>query len=241
MVLRAWELRDIAPFTSLPRNQRAAVAASAQVRTYRHEERVLHAGDGCTDVTILLDGLVRLFRTNLDGAETTTAIISPGSIVAMAMLRGSALHDAHADAIGRIRTIDIPADTFLDLMRRYPRFAEAVARGLITRTDDTFMDITTGAHGELWSRILHTLRKLARPPHPTGDDGAMLRLAYRPSHTEIARLVGAHRSSVTRALRLLDERGLVQLEHGHVTGVRSEPCGAESAFGDGHSQAFSGE
>lgn len=232
MVLRTRELGDTVPFTTLPRDQQTAVLRLAQVRTYRHGERVLHGDDGCTAVTILLDGFVHLFRTSLNGAEVTTAIIAPGSIVAMAMLRGSALHDAHADAIGRVRTIEIPASTFLDLMRRNPRFAEAVAWGLVARTDDTFMDATKDAHGELWLRILCALHKLARPTHPTGDDGAMLRLAYRLSHAEIARLVGAHRSSVTRALRLLAERGCVRLEHGHVTGVQSESCGADSRLRD---------
>lgn len=220
----------MAPFTTLPRDQQTAVLSSVRVRNFRHGERVLHASDACTTVTILLDGFVHLFRTNPDGAEVTTAIIAPGSIVAMAMLRGSALHDAHADAIGRVRTIEIPVDTFLDVMRRYPRFAEAVTQELIIRTDETFMAITTDAHGELSSRILLTLRRLVRSPRAAGDDGAVRPLAYRLSHAEIARLVGAHRSSVTRALRLLNDRGLVRLEHGHVTGVRPEAFGGASAL-----------
>ena len=211
----------MAPFTSLPRDQQTAVLRSAQVRTYRHGERVLHAGDGCTAVSILLDGFVRLFRTNPDGAEVTTAIVPPGSIVAMAMLRGDAQHDAHAEAIGHVRTVELPAATFLALMHRYPSFAEAVTRECIRRTDDTYAEITTGVHGELSSRILHTLRKLARPPHAGATDGDVLRLAHRLSHADIARMVGAHRSSVTRTLRLMHERGLVRLERGRITGVRS--------------------
>ena len=223
----------MAPFTTLPRDQQTAVLRSAQVRTYRHGERVLHAGDACTAVTILLDGFVHLFRTTLDGAEVTTAIIAPGSIVATALLRESAMHDAHADAIGRVRTIEIPTASFHAVMCRYPRFAEAVTQELIIRTNETFMAITTDAHGELSSRILHTLRRLVRSPRAAGDDGAVRPLAYRLSHAEIARLVGAHRSSVTRVLRLLDDRGLVRLEHGHVTGVRPEAFGGASALRNG--------
>lgn len=220
MSLRAWELRDIAPFTTLPRSQRVVVAASVELYTYRHGEQVFHAGEHCTDATILLDGFVRLFRTNLDGAEVTTAIVSPGSMVTTAMLRGRAVYDAHAEAIGRIRTLQIPTPTFLDLMCRYPAFAEEVVSSLIVRTHERYMDITAESYGELWSRILSTLRRLARSTRTGGHEGAVLPLAYRLSHAEIARLVGANRSSVTRALRLLDERGLIRLEHGHVTGVR---------------------
>lgn len=220
MSLRAWELRVIAPFTTLPRSQRVVVAGSVELYTYRHGEQVFHAGEYCTDVTILLDGFVRLFRTGLDGAEVTTAIVSPGSMVTMAMLRGCAIHDAHAEAIGCIRTLQIPTTTFLALMRRYPMFAEEVALRLIARTDDMYLDMSAEVYGELWSRILSTLRRLARPTRTERHEGAVLPLAYRLSHAEIARLVGTNRSSVTRALRLLDERGLIRLERGHVTGVR---------------------
>lgn len=213
-------MRDIVLFTTLPRYQRVVVAGSVELRTYRHGEQLFHAGECCTDISILLDGFVRLFRTTLDGAEVTTAIVSPESMITMAMLRGDATHNAHAEAIGRIRTIQIPTTTFLDLMSRYPTFSEEIALRLIARTSDLYMDITADVHGQLWSRVLHTLRSLVRSTRAASDDGAVHLLAYRLSHAEIARLVGTNRSSVTRALRLLDERGLVRLERGHVTGVR---------------------
>lgn len=220
MALRAWELRDIVPFTSLPRYPRVVVAGSAELCTYRHGEPVFQEGKRCTDATILLDGFVRLYRTHLDGAQVTIGIVSAGSMVTMAMLREGATHDAHAEAIGHIRTLQLPTATFLDLMRRYPTFAEEVTSSLIARTDERYMDITAEVYGELWSRILSTLRRLTRSIRAEGDEAAVLPLAYRLSHAEIAQLVGANRSSVTRTLRLLDERGLIRLEHGHVTGVR---------------------
>ncbi len=213
-------LQDIPLFTTLPRHERAAVAAAVQVRTYRHGERLVRAGEPCPDVVILLDGVVRLFRMNPDGTEVTTAIVSRGGIVAMATLWGSAIDDGDASAIGPVRTIAVPVPVFLDVMRRHPTVAEVVARSLIARTDDTFLDMATDVHGELDARILHVLRMLARPPGAADDGGVIRRVPYRLSHAEIARIVGATRSSVTRTLHLLDERGLVRLERGHVTGVR---------------------
>ena len=202
-------------------SERAAVAASLQVGTYCHGERLFQASEHCANVTIVIDGLVRLFRITRDGSETTTAIVVPEGIVATTVLGGCADDDTHAAAIGRVRTIMMPTASFHDLMSRYPACAGEIARALIARTDDTYVNIMADAQSELCDRILHSLRTLARSSRPAGNDEAMLRLTYRLSHAEIARLVGAHRSSVTRALRLLDERGLVRLEHGHVTGVRS--------------------
>lgn len=218
--LRAWEIRDIAPFRSLPRDQRAAVAGSAEVRTYCHAEQLFHAGERCTEVTILLDGFVRLFRTNLDETQVTTAIVSPQSLLTMAILRDCATHDAHAEAIGHVRTVEIPGGTFLDLMSRYVAFSEEVASRLIARTDDMYMDMAADVHEQLSGRILYTLRRLARSTRGGSGEGTVVPLAYRLSHREIARLVGTNRSSVTRMLRVLEEQELVRLERGHVSGVR---------------------
>lgn len=220
MPLSATEIRYIAPFAALPRRERAAVASAARLRDYRHGERLFQAGESCADVVIMLDGCVRLFRTNPDGPEVTISLASHGSIMSVAALRGDTKHDAFAEAIGTARTVDISVATFLALMSRFPNVFNEIALGLITRTDDAYIDTITDVQGRLRSRVLHTLRRLTKTTRAEGDEETVHPLVHRLSHAEIARIVGADRSSVTRALGLLSEEGLIRRERGHVTGVR---------------------
>lgn len=216
----AMEIRYIAPFTTLPPAERAAITTAAHLRNYWHGERLFQATEACTGVIVLLDGFVRHFRSDSDGMEVTTSIVSRGGILTTAALRGRTEHDISGEAIGRVRTIEIPAPIFLSLMSRFPKMFEEIAWELITQTQDVYMDTLTDAHEQLWSRILHMLRRLTQTTFAAGDDAAVHPVTHRLSHAEIARLVGADRSSVTRALRLLDERSLIRRKRGHVTAVR---------------------
>ncbi len=220
MPLSAMEIRYIAPFAALPREERTALSAAARLCVYRHGERLFQAGDTCADVVIMLDGYVRLFRANPGGPEVTMSLASHGSIVSVAALRGDTTHDAFAEAIGFVRTVEISAATLLALMSRSPNVFNEIAWGLIARTDGAYRDAITDVREQLRLRVLHTLRKLTRLTRPEGEDETVQPLAHRLSHAEIARIVGADRATVTRVLRLLSEEGLIRRERGHVTGVR---------------------
>ena len=218
MESRRMSIRDVAPFTTLPRNERIAIEISSRFRDYRHGDGVDHTGDARDEIVVVLHGLVWLFRSPPGGGEVTVAIVPPGHIVNMDALQGHARHDIAAESIGVTRTMHIAAVSFFALSSRFPTFFAEVTSGLLARRDAAYMD-TVATTAALSPRILHVLRQLTHPVR-TADDPAMRPLAHRLSHAEIARLVGAHRSSVTRALAHLDEQGLVRRDRGHVTSVR---------------------
>ncbi len=217
--MRTIELRRVAPFATMAPAELVAIAAVARLYNYRHGARLFRAGDAVTSVTIVLDGFVRLSRATPHGEEVTTAIVRPGGLAAVAALRGRATHDDAAEAIGRVRTVELPALTLLGLACRSPRLFAELAQCLVARVDDAYLGAATDSEGQLPSRVLHTLRHLARPIPAASAADAMCPLAVRLSHAEVARLVGADRSTVTRLLRSLAERGLVRRERGHVIGV----------------------
>ena len=217
MALRGRSIRDIAPFATLPRSERIAIAASSRFHDYRHGDEVVHAGDVCDEVVVVLHGFVRLFRPFPDGGEATVAIVPPGHVVHMDILQGGVRHDTAAESIGVTRTMSIDTASLFALARRCPAFLDEIVRGLLSRRDAAYMD-TTATKDPLSSHILHALRQLTRAVR-SEDESALCPLAHRLTHAEIGRLVGAHRSSVTRALAVLDGQGLVRRERGHVTAV----------------------
>lgn len=220
MTLRASELRFIPPFSALSPTDRATAASAARVHAYRHGERLFQAGDACANVVILLEGRVRLFRPVPHGREVTLSLVASGGMFAMASVRGGTHHDISADAIGRAQTIELATYTFLALASQSPNLFMEIASRIVTQTDVTYVDAMSHVQGQLCSRVLHTLRRLTRWACIEDDAGTVCPLVHPLSHAEIARIVGAERSSVTHALGGLDARGLVRRERGHVTGVR---------------------
>jgi len=220
------ELRRFRPFATLASADLMGIASVARSCHYQHGARIFRAGDPCAGVILVLDGFVRLSRCTSNGAEVVTGIVRPGCLAAVAALRGAATHDHDAEALGHVRAVEVPASPVLALVCHSSRLFEELARSLVARADEAYADSVIDAHEHLPSRILRTLRHLVREL-PAGRDAQSTHpLAVRLSHAEVARLVGSDRSSVTRALRLLEERRLIRRERGHVTGVVLMPGGS---------------
>jgi CRP-like cAMP-binding protein len=99
-----------------------------------------------------------------------------------------------------------------------PRLCVGLIRCLVARLDDAYVGAQADAQAPPAPRIVHTLRCVARPYRLRGTD-AMHPLAVRLSHADVARLVGADRTTVTRLLGSLAAQGLVQRERSHITSV----------------------
>ncbi|HEV2125747.1 MAG TPA: Crp/Fnr family transcriptional regulator [Chloroflexota bacterium] len=218
---RARDIRDIAPFVALPRSERIALAASSRFHDWNHGDCLFHAEKPDGEVIVLIRGLARLYRAARDESEVTISIVPPGHILNIGGLTGAAMQEIRAEAVGTARTIHLATPEFLALGSRCPSFFEQVASALVARTDALYADAMSLPMAPLATRILNILQRVARPASPQADLTALQPLAHRLTQAEIARLVGAHRSSVTRALAALEEQGLVRRERGRITGVCS--------------------
>ena len=221
-MLRSGDLRRFALFATLTPAEFAAAAAIARSCDYRRGERLFRAGDPSASVILVLDGFVRLSQLAPGGGEVTTGIVGSGGLVAVAALRGQVEHDHSADALGRVRTIELPAPLLLDLGSRSPRLVMGLTRCLVARLEDAYGGAVADTQGLLAHRVLRTLRRLTRPTHPGAPD-ALRPLAVRLSHADVARLVGADRATVTRLVGSLVQQGLIRQERGHITAVAAAP------------------
>lgn len=203
------------PFASLTPADVARIATTA--RSFEHSPRawLFRPMDPCVSIIIVADGFVRLARSDSDGAEVTVGLVGPGGLADISALRGCSAHDAGAQALSHVRTVELPAAGLLDMASHSPCVFEALVRCLITRRNDVYVDAVAAAGEDLSVRLLATLLRLARP----AATGAERPLAVRLSHADVARLIGADRSTVTRLIGALAEQGFVRRERGHVTGI----------------------
>lgn len=218
--MRPIELRRVPLFTTMAPADLAAVASAGRPADYQRGTVLFGGGDPCAGVSVVLDGVVRLFRPMLEGREVTTGIVRTGELLALCSLHGDVAHRDHAEALNRVRAVEFPAATLHMLGQRCPHLHEQVLRSLLERLNAAYAAVVI-AREEVPVQILHLLRSLARfdTAAPRRPDEALHPLALRLSHAELARLVGTDRPTVTRTLRLLQEQGLIRRERGHVIGV----------------------
>jgi CRP/FNR family cyclic AMP-dependent transcriptional regulator len=91
-------------------------------------------------------------------------------------------------------------------------------RELATRLRAASTKIGELALYDVQDRVLRTLTALAKTaPSERTEGGVVHTVQKRPTHQELAAMVGATREGVTRALKSLEEEGAIQIDGKTIT------------------------
>ncbi|MFC4257751.1 Crp/Fnr family transcriptional regulator [Marinobacter lacisalsi] len=166
---------------------------------------VLHQGDECLNYFVLRSGSVRLFTRSANGREVTLYHVRPDSICVLttSCLLGGRRFPAEAVAETELIVRMMPKSRFDKLMETAPDFRNAVFQSLAQRMDS----------------LIQTIEKLALQPidvriaqYLLSFDTALVHC----THQLIAAEVGTAREVVSRHLKQLADRGLIQAERGTI-------------------------
>lgn len=166
---------------------------------------VLHQGDECLNYFLLTAGSVRLFTRSASGREVTLYHVRPDSICVLttSCLLGGRRFPAEAVADTDLRVRMMPKARFDDLMETAPSFRDAVFQSLAQRMDS----------------LIQTIEKLALEPidvriakYLLSFDTALI----QTTHQLVASEVGTAREVVSRHLKQLADKGMIQPERGAI-------------------------
>ena len=197
-------LRSIPYFASLDEDALASIAAIAARRAYAPDEVIFLEGDPCAGLFIVQTGHVKIYTASPEGREQILTIIGPrDSFNDVAVFDGGP-NPASAQAMEAVELLVIERPTMLNLFERYPKLAQAVvtvlaarARMLVRMVEDLSLHSVTGR-----------LAKLLLDQALQGSEAVPL------TRQQMAARLGTIREMVSRALRQLEDEGLVRRE-GH--------------------------
>lgn len=214
MDAREYIQRDVqsrALFRALPEEELRHIA----VRTYKRNQRFIHAGDRADALFIVLDGICEVQR------NTNIAFQQPQS------------HLGYLDTVGLYEIIhnisrlgvvvayrdctmlEIDRETTLRWMEQYPRFLLELSSGIIQRLHEEIEHINEctkypTCYGVicslLWARELLNRR--------TPEFAGPVKIDYTRQY--LADLIGKDIRSVHRAMELLRLKDLITMEHGKI-------------------------
>jgi CRP/FNR family transcriptional regulator len=198
------ELERIDLFSDLGAAAQAAVSDVARVRTYDDGALIMIEGDPASPVFFVLEGTVRVYRTNLDGREQTLIHATAGTAfnVPTAFHAGNGA-PASATAVGATRLLAIPRQDFRRLASETPEIALAVMADLSTKlhhlTSLTYDLSLRSVRGRLARFLLAHAEVDATSP-------------VRWTHAEIAAQIGTVREVVSRTLRAFIREGRIGMD-----------------------------
>ncbi len=192
-------LRSLPYFRPLDEATLASIAAVTVRRLYQPDEVIFLEGEPCAGLFAVHSGHVKIYKVSPEGREQILTIIGPrDSFNDVAVFDGGP-NPANAQAMDATQVCVIERPALVSLFDRYPKLAQAVVavlaarcRMLVGMVEDLSLRSVTGR-----------LAKLLLDQAAQGQDAVPL------TRQQMAARLGTIREMVSRALRELEDEGLV--------------------------------
>ena len=105
-------LRNLPLFQQLPEPVLASLLATATIRSVERGTDLFVQGDPADRFFVVLEGWVKLYRINRDGAEAVVSMVNAGESFAEAAMFAQASFPVCAQAVTDVRVVAITAQAF---------------------------------------------------------------------------------------------------------------------------------
>ena len=207
-------LRQIPYFGSVPPDQLAELVRGLHERRYRAGEVIFRKGDQSEGLCIVLSGRVRTVMTSVKGREQVLKVFGPGRTFADIAVFDHEPQPAEAVAITESTIVFVAQADLFSLLRRHPDAAIEVIRLFASRLRAYKQVVEDLSLRTVVARVARVLVDRVRGTQILVEESASSDPHY--TQEEIAAMVGSVREVVQRALKTLEQAGLIQLARGQI-------------------------
>ena len=208
-------LATVPIFSSLRPEDLAPLAGKLRQRGYQKGEVIFHQEDPADRMHIIVEGRIRISITSDDGREKDLAVLQRGDCFGeMALLDGSN-RSATATAVDPTQTLALYREDFMEFLKEHPEVVAQTTSLLTSRLRSVNQMLGDLAFLDVPTRMAKQLLELAQAyGDETGQDGP---IEVPLGQDELARLVGASRETISRALNSYRRLGIVSTSRRRIT------------------------
>lgn len=198
-------IRRVPLFATLTQAQAELVAQAVVKCRYKRGELIVEQGKKSNCLAIVLTGRARVVTTDERGREVILATLHPGDYVGEMSLIDNLPHSATVRAEVQTDVLILGRPEFVRCLPENSSMAYAVMKGLVQRLRHADRKIESLALMDVYGRVARVLLELAQPD---ADGRPMIR--QRVSRQDVAKMIGASREMVSRVMKDLEDRGLIE-------------------------------
>ena len=208
-------LRNVPIFTDLTDSDLTKIASNMVPRVYEKGQMILLEESMGETFFIITQGAVKVTRLSADGREVILAMLGESDFFGeMSLLDGEG-RSANIVANEYAKVLTLSRSDFLDCLESYPKIAIALLEELAIRLRKSDQQIESLSLSDSEHRIGITLIRLA------GELGTIkqghVTVKNLPYQQDIANMAGTSRETVSRTLKLLEDKKLVRRENRNLT------------------------
>jgi len=186
-------------------------------RVYQPGDAIYNEGEYGDALYVLISGVVKLFRPYSGSKEATLRLLRSWDIFGHLAFAGEAKQRAYAEAVTDCKVTKVPKIFMERAIRREPRAALKMMTLLELRLVQYEELVRCLLPRETEVRLANLLPILARKFGERRGDDRSVTIDLRLTHQDLAAMVASTRESVTKVLNEMRNRGIIEIEGGHIT------------------------
>ncbi len=181
----------------------AVVAQQARYRSWPHRATIVAEGDDLDAILLLISGRARMLAYGVDGRFVLVQDFAVGDLMGEGALIDEGPAESEIVAIDPVGAGSFAPPVFVALMSTHACIALAVSRLLVARLGMATRRLVEGATLSAVGRVHAELLREARA-------ASAMTIIPAPVLAELARTVQTTRETVSRAISVLERRGIVR-------------------------------
>jgi len=198
---KVWVFEDLKP------EEREALAGRALRRVYPEGGVIFSQGEKADQMFLIKAGRVKLSKLTREGNEITLDLRKGGDFIGENILHEDIEYPLSATCLTDTLTCGFTKQIFEKLVLDYPSIGLQVIKNLSKRMTVLSDRVGSIALTTIAEKLYQTLLLVASEYGKKDGKGFVIDLPF--SHEELSFLVGAHRVSITRAMKELRKAGRV--------------------------------
>ncbi|MEY4751395.1 MAG: hypothetical protein RIQ60_3609 [Pseudomonadota bacterium] len=199
-------IRRVPLFSMMTTEQAQTVADGVVKRRYRRGEIIVEQGRKSDSLFILLSGRARVVTSDSRGREVILAVFEPGDYLGEMSLIDNEPHSATVRAEVQTDVLVLGRSEFAACLPDASSLSYSILRGLVARLRNADRQIESLALLDVYGRVARALLDMAE------DEEGVRVIRSKVSRQDLAKVVGASREMVSRVMKDLEERGLIETQ-----------------------------
>jgi len=203
-------LRHIPIFEDLSEEQLGHISSVIIHRNYRKNNLILLEEDFGDTLFIIKTGSVKITRINEEGKEVILSILRDGEFFGEMSLFDGESRSANVVAMEDSEVMIIKRSDFMELLEKYPKIAIYLLEELARRIRNSDRHIESLSLSDAEHRVGAAILRLAEDlgVHRSG----IVSVEDMPLQQDIANMAGTSRETVSRMLKMLETKRLIERE-----------------------------
>lgn len=187
-----------------------------RVLTYKKGDTLIRGDDEPSGVYFVLDGIVKMAVSDIEGSELAINLFKPGTFFPMTWAMADIGNSYFYQAFTKVRVVRVPKEEFLGFINSNEEVLYDLTKRILVGLDAVVSNMRHMIGSSSDKKVAVVLSMFANR-FGTKVDGEGVQIDLPVTHQDIAQFSGLARETVTLALLRLKENGLVKLNKRKIT------------------------